>query len=150
MEPTRGTTRLMPQPFSCDTATSRHERTNMQRDDSSRRLDVEKLKGQLRQCWSRESSSQWLAENPARGQCNVTALIIHESFGGEILKTPVDGQWHFYNRVNGQVYDLTAEQFSTPPQYLDLPSDRHEALAGTTARQYEALAQRFRQVLEQS
>ncbi len=34
------------------------------------------------------------------------------------------------------------------PAYLDLPSDRDEALAGTTAEQYEALAQRFRQVIE--
>jgi len=62
----------------------------------------------------------------------------------------VDGQWHFYNRINGKVYDLTAEQFSTRPPYLDLPSDHNEALAGKTARQYEALLRRFRQVLEQS
>jgi hypothetical protein len=39
--------------------------------------------------WSLEASRQWLASNPARGQCNVTALLINEFFGGEVLKTPL-------------------------------------------------------------
>jgi hypothetical protein len=34
--------------------------------------------------WSLKTSGQWLADNPARGQCNVTALLINEVFGGEI------------------------------------------------------------------
>jgi hypothetical protein len=60
----------------------------------------------------------------------------------------VGHQWHFYNRIDGQVYDLTTEQFSTLPTYLDLPADRTEALAGTTAEQYEALRHRFIQVMD--
>jgi hypothetical protein len=63
--------------------------------------------------------------------------------GGEILKTPVGAEWHFYNRVGGRVYDFTAEQFATPPDYRDLPSNRDEALAGTTVERYAALACRF-------
>ena len=94
----------------------------------------------LRRCWSLESSSQWSPENPARGQCNVTALVVCDRFGGEILKTPVGDDWHFYNRVAGAVYDLTAEQFAVPPVYLDIPSTRDEALAGTAPDRYQALA----------
>lgn len=135
-------------PFGREIVSYEREGIAMDRNDSSQRLDVEKLGAQLRQCWSRESSRQWLPDTPARGQCNVTALVIHDHLGGEILKTPVGDQWHFYNRIDGQVYDLTAEQFPILPKYLDLPSNRSEALAGTTAKRYEALSQRFRQVVE--
>jgi hypothetical protein len=106
-------------------------------------FDAEVLMRRLRLCWSRESSPQWRPDNPAQGQCNVTAVVVHDHFGGEILKTPVGAEWHFYNRIGGRVYDFTAEQFAAPPDYRDLPSDRHEALAGTTIGRYEALARRF-------
>jgi hypothetical protein len=56
-----------------------------------------------------------LPENPARGQYNVKALVVWDRFGGEIHKTPVGNDWHFYNRVAGTIYDLTAEQFSVRP-----------------------------------
>ena len=118
--------------------------------DNSQPLDVEKLKAQFQQCWSSDSSSRWTPENPSRGQCNVTTLVIQDHYGGEILKTPVDGQWHFYNRIADQVVDLTAEQFAILPNYLDLPSNRNESLAGTTAKRYAALSRRFNQVREQA
>lgn len=94
----------------------------------------------LRRCWSVKTSPQWLPENPALGQGNVTALVFCDRFGGEILKTPVEDDWHFYNRVAGTVYDLTAEQFSMLPAYLDIPSSRDEALASTALKCYQALA----------
>jgi hypothetical protein len=103
-------------------------------------IDLDGFGGVLRRCWSLETSSQWLPENPARGQCNVTALVVHDHFGGEILKTPVGADWHYYNRAAGRVCDLTAEQFTVPPAYLDIPSTRNEALAGTAPERYQALA----------
>ena len=39
--------------------------------------------------WSIETSSKWTSENPAKGQCGVTALIIQELCGGEIKKTKI-------------------------------------------------------------
>jgi hypothetical protein len=92
------------------------------------KADLNEFRGALRRCWSVETSPQWLSENPARGQCNVTALVFCDRFGGEILKTPV-GNLHFYNRVAGTVHDLTAEQFSVPPAYLDFPASRDDARA---------------------
>jgi hypothetical protein len=109
----------------------------------SSQLDVDTVTRRLRRSWSSESSSQWRPDNPALGQCNVTALVIHDHFGGDILKTPVGSEWHFYNRIDGRIYDFTAEQFASPPDYRDLPSDRDEALAGTAVERYEALARRF-------
>lgn len=97
----------------------------------------------LRKSWSLKTSSKWLADNPACGQCNVTALLVEELFGGEILKTPLSEGDHFYNRISGQRIDLTDSQFDAPITYADLPSNRQEALAGTTAEKYAALKAAF-------
>ncbi len=104
--------------------------------------DLNSFRSLLRRCWSVETSPQWLPDNPARGQCNVTALVFCDRFGGEILKTPVGNDWHFYNRLAGTVYDLTAEQFVALPAYLNIASSRDEALAGTAPERYHALTAR--------
>lgn len=96
----------------------------------------------LLECWSVETSGQWLPENPARGQCNVTSLVVQDLFGGDILKTAAPGGWHFYNRVRQERYDLTASQFKTPVAYTDIESSREEALAGTKPERYAALKAR--------
>lgn len=97
----------------------------------------------LRKAWSLRTSGRWTAANPVRGQCNVTALLVEELFGGEILKTPLPEGDHFYNRIGGQRIDLTASQFEAPIGYADLPSNRQEALSGTTSAKYEALKPAF-------
>lgn len=97
----------------------------------------------LREAWSPESSSLWTEDNPARGQCGVTALVVQDRFGGEIRKTPTKNGLHFYNYMNGKRYDMTAEQFDERPAYLDFPSDRGEAFEGTNVDQYVALSKRF-------
>lgn len=101
----------------------------------------------LRAAWSPETSGLWDPENPARGQCDVTALAVHELFGGDILKTEVPEGWHFYNRVDGVRYDLTQSQFDRPIAYADVPSNRREALARTLPGQYEALKRRLEERL---
>jgi hypothetical protein len=93
--------------------------------------------------WSIETSGNCLSDNPARGQCNVTALLIHEIFGGEILKTPLPEGDHFYNRIDGERIDLTASRFSAPIDYRDMASNRDEALAGTSIAKYESLRAGF-------
>jgi hypothetical protein len=93
--------------------------------------------------WSIQTSGNWLANNPACGQCNVTALLINELFGGDILKTPLPEGDHFYNRIAGERVDLTASQFEAPISYLDVTSNRDEALAGTSIAKYESLRASF-------
>jgi hypothetical protein len=63
--------------------------------------------------------------------------------GGEILKTPLPEGDHFYNRIEGRRVDLTESQFATPVNYLDMASDRSEALAGTSVSNYEVLRATF-------
>lgn len=91
--------------------------------------------------WSIESSSKWTPQNPAKGQCGVTALVVHDIFGGEIMKTNTIGGWHFYNKIFGQRYDLTDSQFSEPIQYKDIDSNRDEAFLDTNESQYHYLYQ---------
>src|SRR5688500_8041126 len=79
---------------------------------------------QLRRSWSIETSRSWQQDNPASCQCGVTSLVVHDKFGGEILKTDVNGAWHFYNRIDGKRVDFTMSQFDSPIGYDDVPSDR--------------------------
>ncbi|NGQ96020.1 hypothetical protein G3578_12715 [Brevibacillus sp. SYP-B805] len=107
----------------------------------------ERLQEVLYQAWSLSSSSLWTEENPARGQCGVTALVVHDWWGGEILKTETPGGWHFYNRLDGERIDFTASQFSAPIRYADIPSSREEAFADTNAEQYGYLKERVARLL---
>lgn len=102
-----------------------------------------KVAAALLGAWSPATSSGWLDESPARGQCGVTALLLNEMFGGDILKTPLPEGTHFYNRIAGERVDLTDKQFDAPITYLDLTSGRDEALADTSVTQYEALRSAF-------
>jgi SAM-dependent methyltransferase len=93
----------------------------------------------LQQSWSAETSSKWQCDNPAAGQCAVTALVVQEMLGGDILKTNIDGAWHFYNRLGGRRVDFTTGQFVSPIGYDDIVSNRDEAFNETSASQYELL-----------
>jgi hypothetical protein len=93
---------------------------------------------------------------PSYGQCAPTAIVIWETFGGEILKTdglPTFSGRHFYNRINGIRHDFTADQFDIPGyshkvDYKDIPSSADEAATETTAGQVEEMRSAFKPALE--
>jgi hypothetical protein len=101
------------------------------------------LYDRLRAAWSAATGGKWRPDNPAAGQCSVTALVVQDELGGEILKTDVNGAWHFYNRIDGRRIDFTMSQFDSPIGYDDLPSNRQEAFGDTSAAQYELLLGRI-------
>lgn len=55
----------------------------------------------------------WSRNNPTLGHCAVTAMIVNEYFGGEIQFGYYEEEnvWHYWNVIDGEVVDLTAEQF---------------------------------------
>ncbi|WP_049814965.1 hypothetical protein [Bradyrhizobium sp. WSM2793] len=108
-------------------------------------FDPEPVQSALFKAWSRSTASQWTADNPAAGQCNVTSLLVHELFGGDLLKTPLPAGDHFYNRIEGKRYDFTASQFDQPIAYADLPADGADALLGVTSDQLTELRAAFQQ-----
>lgn len=95
-------------------------------------FDPDDVQRTLRKAWSLSTARKWTADNPAAGQCNVTSLLIHELFGGDLLKTPLPAGDHFYNWIEGKRYDFTASQFDQPIAYVDLPANRTEAERGAT------------------
>lgn len=123
-------------------------------------LILEKIKPRIRSAWSQDTTSPscqkiWSRENPAQGQCAVTALLIQDLLGGELLRTKVPGHGsHYYNRLpSGDTTDLTAEQF--PPE-TDIPQgeprDREYvlnspgAVVARTNERYELLKNRYTSV----
>lgn len=106
-------------------------------------IDIIQLYKIFKKCWSIESSSKWEEDSPWKGQCSVTALVVHDHFGGKILKTNINGQLHFYNKIDNQVIDLTSEQFSSRVDYQDIESSVEEAFTDTSQKQYEFLAKQF-------
>ena len=108
--------------------------------------DETAIRRALRQAWSLETAVQWTPENPASGQCNVTAAVILDLFGGEILRTRLPDVWHYYNRIEGRRVDFTDSQFSSPGALFDAPTryddeatTRDAAMTGIPEREYEAL-----------
>jgi hypothetical protein len=78
------------------------------------------LEQAIREAWSLDTADEddgWTPENPSRGQCDITALVVQDVLGGDILGADVylDGariEGHMWNRlVSGIEIDLTREQF---------------------------------------
>jgi hypothetical protein len=78
------------------------------------------LEQAIREAWSLDTADEddgWTPENPSRGQCDITALVVHDLLGGEVLGADVylDGERierHMWNRlVSGIDVDLTRDQF---------------------------------------
>ena len=105
------------------------------------KFDEDRLRSVLARAWSLETAKQWTPDRPAAGQCNVTTVVVHDLFGGDILKTslPDYDVDHFYNRIDGVVVDLTDSQFSTPVSYDDEPASREAAMQCVLDSEYEAL-----------
>ncbi|BCH33501.1 hypothetical protein MesoLjLc_54310 [Mesorhizobium sp. L-8-10] len=100
------------------------------------------LQSALYHAWSAETSSKWLPDNPARGQCSVTALVVQDILGGDIVKTDVEDAWHFYNLIDDMRRDFSESQFTSPVFYADVPSSRDEAFSDTSPEQYRILRER--------
>lgn len=81
---------------------------------------LSEIEDAIRASWSRETAEEddgWTPVNPSRGQCDVTSLVVHDIFGGELLAAEVyrAGQRvesHMWNRLPGGLeVDLTRDQF---------------------------------------
>ncbi|MEN0041740.1 MAG: hypothetical protein AAF764_10465 [Pseudomonadota bacterium] len=97
----------------------------------------------LLDAWSLETARQWLPDNPAAGQCNVTAVVVQDIFGGELLRTRLEGfeSHHYYNHIGGRRIDLTDSQFDGPIPYDDEPTNSKAAMAFVTDDEYRILKQ---------
>lgn len=82
-------------------------------------MNLADLEKALQKSWSKETSyspDSWSTDNSALGQCAVTALVVNDYLGGEIVWADAvlpDGQTisHYFNLVDGNEVDLTRSQF---------------------------------------
>lgn len=76
-------------------------------------MDLNILREKLEQCWDEKTS--FCKNNDSRGQCYVTALLLKDLFGGDVMHGYVElnekNEHHFWNRINGLEIDLTSDQY---------------------------------------
>ncbi len=118
-------------------------------------MNVADLTAAVRASWGPDTADLrgstrfvWDEGNPSREQCGVTALVVRDQLGGELIIAPVGGTgtgWHYWNRLpSGDDLDLTREQFRPGEVVgegrLVVPPDGFDG--GPLAAQYALLAGR--------
>jgi len=115
--------------------------------------DIKSLRRIFRQAWKRETSSDqknWSPDNPAWGQCAVTACAVQDMIGGEIVwaQAVLPGGKkisHYFNMKNGCEIDLTREQF---PVGTRIPQGQPKESGYSSTREYilrfPATAERYK------
>ncbi len=115
----------------------------------------------LRESWGPDTCApedvvDWTADNPARGQCATTALVLHDFFGGSLVmgEVFVGGErvdFHWWNRLpDGEQVDLTLEQFGAHEHVIGAMEVRRPTGTTRLDTQYALLAGRVSARLAQS
>jgi hypothetical protein len=125
-------------------------------------VSMAEIDSAMRTSWTADTCSAddaarvpWTADNPAWGHCDMTALVVHDLLGGELMMGEVhlDGEqhgYHWWNRLDcGLEVDLTREQFQhgevvTPTQVVTRPTGRPVR----RQREYELFRRRVMEQLE--
>ncbi len=126
-------------------------------------IELSNLLSALHTSWAADTAykaNDWSTENPARGQCVVTALIVQDYFGGELIRYHVQGddidETHYINLLSGgATLDATASQYKKPVTFSFKPvrlegfeSIRDKRLADAdTRRRYRLLRDRVKNYL---
>lgn len=99
----------------------------------------------LEAAWCADTSATpegWSADNAALGQCAVTALVVQDFMGGELLRGLVPGGSHYWNRLPAGVeIDLTIQQFAKRPDLrsVEIRSRDYLLSSPSTAARYKLL-----------
>ena len=113
----------------------------------------------LRKSWGLDTTEEpeaWSTDNPSRGQCGATALVVNDLLGGKILLSEVFVEnsrvgYHYSNLLEDREhFDPTGDQFDAtetvhPPKIVERPS----RLPKYGADRYLALLSRVEKFLEE-
>jgi len=89
---------------------------------------------------------------PAIEQDSLISHLVHDVFGGEILKTPRKRGWHFYNRVDGLRIDFTRSELSKSSNeklFEDIPATPEETSLYFEKEQYSSFLMNFVRIFEE-
>ena len=119
--------------------------TNTERLDAT----VPGFTDRIKACWDAETSNDrtcWREDVRAYGQCAITALIVQDRFGGELMRGEFEAGSHYWNRLpDGVEIDLTASQFDRVPNFENVAMRSRDYVLSypATVRRYETLKTRF-------
>jgi hypothetical protein len=91
--------------------------------------------------------------NPISNQDSLISLLIHDIFGGEILKTHKKKGWHFYNRIDGERIDFTKsgrDKSFENIDFEDIPSTPDETKSYFSKEDYLTFLIRFVRTFEEA
>ena len=92
-------------------------------------LDKKVVQEALKKSLDSIDNPKWIPKNPIDDQSSSASLLIHEVFGGEILKTHKKKGWHFYNRIAGERIDLVktiSDKVTDDLAFEDIPTSPEE------------------------
>ena len=87
-----------------------------------------------------------IKNKPINGQDTIISLLVHDIFGGEILKTHLKKGWHFYNRIDGERVDFSNSEITKPvaeKSLDDLPAEPEETTNYFDKEDYSDFLMRF-------
>jgi hypothetical protein len=86
-------------------------------------------------------------------EASLISLLVHDIFGGEILKTRMKKGWHFYNRIEGKRIDFTTPDInksSDDIQFEDIPSTPDETYGYFEKEDYSTFFTKFIRAFEEA
>lgn len=109
------------------------------------------IQNALQRTWALDESPGWKPDNPAKGQSSLISKLVYDIFGGEILKTPKNKSWHFYNRINGEIIDFSIserDKNSEEDKFEAIPTSPDEIRHYFAAEDYSTFFLRFTRAFE--
>lgn len=107
---------------------------------------TEEIKNRLNKIFSEDTcypGCHWTSEKPSTGHCAITALIVQEELGGKIAKVRMDRSHHYFNVINDEIVDLTADQFDKPVNYKYYKLVNIKQLKNNTKERYLIFKERY-------
>ncbi|HZM76582.1 MAG TPA: hypothetical protein VFC19_12695 [Candidatus Limnocylindrales bacterium] len=111
-------------------------------------LTLGEIEAALKACWAADTCSPddleragWSPENPAWGHCDVTAMLLNDIFGGDLVVGEVfagteQQGYHWWNRLDSGVeIDLTRSQFRQGQRVVEAKAMKRPA--GRRPRRHE-------------
>jgi hypothetical protein len=105
----------------------------------------------LKKSLSSDSDRNFKTMSTTSGQDGLISLLIHDVFGGEILKTHSKKYWHFYNRIEGERIDFTGEKSHKADlfsKFEDIPSTPDETYDYVDQADYTTFFTKFVRAFE--
>ncbi len=110
------------------------------------------LRKLLEKCWDKETCyepmrADYHKHTSSYGQCHCTALLVHDFFGGKLLKFVwKNGFSHYSNIIDGRDVDLTEDQFDDDeifpePEIIERKDTKED-------ERYHLLKKRLQRLLE--